>query len=732
MTNILTYNGIRNATLDEAFNVGLNPSGPRSVQVDMLKALSDTNQNTGYEMVTVAYSRPTSPYQYQLWLDANPASSTYKQFYLYQNGAWSLQGAASPAFTPDTVSSSMPFIQTDPTTGAFLGLTYSPGASLLPDWSFQNDKLDDHRLIVSRSGLLMKGGTPLRHLGVCMYDGIIDTYQGHTNYIADLQTLALAGVKIIRVAAGSANDATDWATHIGTDGTAPLSGYVTAVTSFLDECAKNGIACIPTLLWSHVTIAQVVSGTVADYTNSSSDVRNYCRNFAGWWAKTFADHNGIAAWGIGNEWTNQVAISQFITSSYNPGVDHDTPYLATVNDVYATLRTYDKVRAIAAPVGNASYFVSGDFPKWASRLVGWAGNCEIVTYHYYPDSDTSINDRHFAVGEDLGASQTVLSSIRGACIRSGKALVIEECNAGFDSPPGSIASKSYDYSFNTGVELVLDWNWYCNSSSFGGSSDNLKTTRSAVLATIAGYNNTLSAAPKLPPRTLPLYGTLAIPATCFRSQQGTSNSWVRLPINTALQPAVGQPFCIMFWMRKTARLAANTRIIACEDGTGGFFISSSLSGNPENLDAQFAFNGSYGGGIFSGNPPHPSAPPGEWHHYCFAYDGGTKFTYWFDGLVRVRNVQPLVTAYATTTRNTFIGASSDGLSSASVDIMDLMISHTYPTSQQVHTYFIAGDVPAGTSHRWKLSADGKDSIGILDATVGSGASFVASGIGIGI
>lgn len=598
--------------------------------------------------------------------------------------------------------------------------------------SVQNDSIDDRRFTVY-GGTLRRGGALFREVGVCAHDGIITSYKGQTGYKADLASLASSGVKVIRVSAGATNNDTEWVTYIGSDGTNPNSSYVTSVKAFLDECAKNGISCIITLFWTHSVISSIVGGSVSDYSNSSSDTRAYLRNFAKWWVTNFKDHNAVSAWAIGNEWSNQVGIYSFISSSSNPSLDHETPYLETVNDIYATIRSVDKVRAVISPTGNCSYYVSGDFKNFSSRFVNWAGNCEIVAYHYYPDSDTDSADQHFAVGEDLGASDTVISSLRAAALRAGKVLVVEECGAKFDSPPGTVSHTMYDYAFNSGVELVLDWNWYFDTSN-AGSNDNLKDTRNVVVKSIPAYNAQLSSEYRQPLITYPSLGRFYAPSMCLKgSPTYNAQNWVSIPMDSSIQPEVGKPFFVSFWMRKTARLAQNTRLMACEDGSGGWFISTSISGNSaENLDVQFAFNGGYSGGVYSGNNPHPVANPGEWHHYCFAWDGTTKFTYWFDGLVRVRNVQSTVSNYTSTSRNLFIASSSDGINGASVDIMDVMIGKGYPTSAQVHNYVTRGAVIPSATHRYTLQNTAMDSIGNLHGIPGSGVVYGNSQIGAGV
>lgn len=84
-----TYINKANEALSLALSAGLNAATKPSIDVQVLLdvlggAATGTQQ---YNYVTVAYTRPAGIVG-QLWLDANAASSTYKNFSLYDNGTW--------------------------------------------------------------------------------------------------------------------------------------------------------------------------------------------------------------------------------------------------------------------------------------------------------------------------------------------------------------------------------------------------------------------------------------------------------------------------------------------------------------------------------------------------------------------------------------------------------------------------------------------------------------------
>lgn len=563
-------------------------------------------------------------------------------------------------------------------------------------------------------------------------------------FTVDLPAIAAFGVKLIRASAGPVNATAVWAAQVGTNGATPVATYLPALRVFLDECWKNGIGVALSLFWSPQSIPLALSSTVADYLTPGSTTRVYMKALASSIAKTFVRHPALAAYSVGNEWFDLASIATFASTSSNTGLDHFGALVGTVNDVVAGVRAWDNDRSVISPSGSNGWFEGGTLQEYVRKMIAAAGTCDIVDTHVYPNTDVT-GQQHAFVGLDLGGADVLLPSLRNACLESGKVLMVQELGGQLDSPAfgtavGALSQVTYTKCFNAGVEVILDWSWYVSNA---GQPPDLKTTRLAVMSLIAAKNATLIAGFKAP--SAPYPSPLPVPTRCARSN-GTASGIVTIPNHPDLSPDTVSTakFARMFWLRKQAAIGTSPRLFDNYDGTNGMVLN--LNSN-EGLTLQTFWGGSNVSFTptaltYPNNPTDPSfAFVGEWMHVAMLWDGtlnpaswgnnNQNFEFWLNGVEMGRLQTTGKTASAPSTRNLVLFGSSDGGSLyAQADMFDHMIGKNFAlTSEMVKAYLLTGAVPAGMQHRWKLSGDGYDSIGNLNATLAAGVSFVANGIG---
>lgn len=577
-------------------------------------------------------------------------------------------------------------------------------------------------------GRVYRGQRPCRAIGINAWDLFYDYLKAGTAYTTDLTTIAGYGIKTIRVSA-TPNTSADLTTYIGSNGGAPTGTYQAKLTAFLNEAARNGVGVILTVIWNVDQLVTALSGTKADLATSTSTTRVWLRDFSRWLAKNFYDHPGLAGWNIANEWVNYAWGDRFTTVSADTTKDHIGAMIDCTNDICREIRKYDAGRFILSAGGSLGNGSMGPFNSLADRYVASAGECDAVSYHWYLDSWTNSSSSHAFVGDDLGGSDFLLPALRNACAAKGKALVIDEMGADYDSPANTVAQVHYNKVRDLGIDLALDWSWYASS----GAAPDLKTTRLACMAEIQARNALLESATL--PALQPVYpATIAKPATAFRGV-ASANSWVRVPVNSGYQPSAGTPFAIMFWMREpTLAMVASRRIIACNDANGGFLVTANdfeSSGIADYVQFEIMF-----GGILRGLTARQNKRrPGEWHHYAFAWDGVNSTSgvvaSWFDGVPARGNALSGGGTPAASANLLYIGSAADGLSNNAVDVADVIIvkgGSVILKSQQVSDYLRTGAVPAGAVMRLKLDGSANDSVGLYHGTLGAAGSYVATGL----
>lgn len=645
---------------------------------------------------------------------------------------------------------------------AVVGVPERLNASLPP--AINQSRSPGSLKITTKDGRAYRNGQPFRNFGVNAHDLLIDYLAGGTAYINDLPTIAAYGVKLIRCSAGPI-DGPLWISQVGTDGTAPVAGYLAKVRTFLNAAASAGIGVELVLFWSFAKICEALGTTQSDYLTAGSTTRTYMKNFATTMALNFANQPGLAMWDIGNEWFDSASVCKFATATADTTKDHFGALAGTTNDVVDGIRVWDMDRSIVSPSGANGYFQSGQLSQFIPKLIMAAGKCDIVAIHMYPDTDKAAGGYdHAFIGMDMGSTEIFFSVLRNACAAAGKVLMMEECCGEYDNTTwgasyiGALADQTYSKAISAGVELMMDWGWYAAG---GGYAGDLKVGRRAVMDKIASINSTLPQSFVPPSSPYPAMGAFKAPALCARGK-GTTSSYIRIPNDPSLSLATGTAgkFWIMFWVRKQASLAAAARIFASNDGTAGMLLTPD-NGDPALGQQGWNFQQFFSSGVQSFIPGSLAYPANalisplvqqqsEWVHMGFFFDGTQRsggatgwsdnkqhFTVWINGVSNARMAPSAVrTVSALTTRDLFLMSSSDGLSNfAQVDICDVITAKDSDlTSEMVKEYFVRGTVPVGAQHRWTMDGNVNDSIGTLNAVIGTSVgvpqvTFVPSGLG---
>jgi hypothetical protein len=557
------------------------------------------------------------------------------------------------------------------------------------------------------------------------WDQVYSALKSETYYISDLATMGAAGIKVIRVSS-TPNVAADIVTYIGTNAASPNASYKGKAEAVLNEAYKNGVGVMLGVVWDEAQLLTALGGTQSDLANSASTVRVWLRNWASYLAKTFYNHPGLAGWFIANEFVNYAWGNRFISATSDPSLNHIKAMVDVTNDICAEIRAYDGTRVIMSAGGSLGNSSMGTFKGFAEKYVASAGNCDAVSYHWYGDSLTNSSLSHAFVGIDLGGSEILINSLRAACQAAGKALILDECAADYDSPPATVALKHYQKFKESGADLLLDWGWYTNNN----SAPDLKTQRIGCLPYIARYNEELKGLGQ----SNPVSSVCADPAPSTWRYVRTStstNGWVRVGASSSYQPSVGSTFGIMFRFREPdLTMVTGRRVLACNDASGGFLITAidtESSGVADYLQFQIMFAGTLRGLSFQQNKRRP----GEWNHYAFSWDGkstGTSLVNsWFNGVPAVGNTLTNPGTPGVSANPLYLGAAADGLSGNLCDIADLVIVKRTGTdilqSQEVMDYYQRGTLPAGTVLHLPLAGNIKQAVGNFTVTAGANATF---------
>lgn len=585
------------------------------------------------------------------------------------------------------------------------------------------------KILKNVNGILYCAGSAVNSIGINAWDLFYDALKGGVAYKTDLATIASKGVKFLRVSA-TPNVAADITSYIGSDGFNPVSTYIPLLNSFLKEANRVGVGIILVVCWNELTLRTALGGAPAsDLGVSTSATRVWLRGFSSRLAKSFSNTEGLAGWGIANEFVNYAWGEKFLTAGSDLTKNHIGAMVEVTNDIVAAIRSYDSERIIMSAGGTLGSGSMGSFKEFAQKYVASAGNCDAVSYHWYEGNIVSGNGDHAWIGTDLGGSLKVINALRAACAKAEKVLILDECCANEDNPPTSRAPQYYDLFNQSGAQLLLDWSWY-SAASGGDLTADLKTTRAACLDLIKARNEKYSASGYSRDISSSRYPYPM--GKTFGRTSAVANGWFRFVNSANWQPQAGTMFAILFRFREPAQteMVSGRRLFACNDANGGFIVTAAdydSTGVADFLQFQVIVGGTAKGAF----GVRTKRVPGEWNSYCFAWDGiaaGTSyFPAWLNGLPEGCSTVVNVGSPAISVRDLYVGCPSDGASAFNaIDYADLVIVNrpgALITTSEVLEWHENGTLPYGTVLADSANSNNSPEFGVFTKVKGSLATY---------
>jgi hypothetical protein len=199
--------------------------------------------------------------------------------------------------------------------------------------------------------------------------------------------------------------------------------YFRRFDEVVNSALLNNVGLIPTLFWTHYTIADIVGEPVNSIGNPGSQtiavMKQYVHDVVG----RYKDSPAIWGWEIGNEWSNAIDLPNAAdqrpptwTSLGNPATrtDKDELTLEMMRTAMVTvareIRKYDTYRLISS--GN-SYPRKSAWHQWTEN--SWTEDTtlqkKVIFKLHNPDPVNSISVHYYDVQRDLVLAQSVAQDI---------------------------------------------------------------------------------------------------------------------------------------------------------------------------------------------------------------------------------------------------------------------------------------------------------------------------------
>ncbi len=195
--------------------------------------------------------------------------------------------------------------------------------------------------------------------------------------------------------------------------------YFRRFDQVVNSALQNNVGLIPTLFWTHYTIADLVGEPVNSIGNAQSQtialMKQYVQDVVG----RYKDSPAIWAWEIGNEWSNAIDLPNAATqrppvwtSLGNPATRSERDELTlemmrtAMTIIAKEIRKYDAYRLISS--GN-SYPRPSAWHQWLENT--WTADSilqkETILKLHNPDPINSISVHYYEIARDLVLAQRV-------------------------------------------------------------------------------------------------------------------------------------------------------------------------------------------------------------------------------------------------------------------------------------------------------------------------------------
>lgn len=584
-------------------------------------------------------------------------------------------------------------------------------------------RLQPSQILTSRAGVMYCNGSPVREIGVCAYQQLIDYLAGsNQNFLTQLPLIAQAGFRFVRVVGGPIYP-NGWSSTYGTD----KAAYFSKIRKFLDVAAANRLGIILSVFWRHATQADIVSENISTaYGSPSSLMRARCRTIAAEYAQEFSGHPALAAWEVGNEHSLFAANSATPTASAPNGTpaSYSSPAdLLSLENMRAfyvefaqTIQSIDKSgRLILTGNGGPGGVIEKNLSNYQT-LIPLDNPDPINTISYHRYSRNSFGAR------DYGALFDELCAIKSQAQALGKPLILGEFGMEEQETYGGYGGEATfrtacDAIYRSGVQLALAWNWNLNNTSAAKNFDfhpgNTTTGMDEHVRTLKEYNDRMRAEGAVAsleqqPTAPVIRGgqNIYVPAAAATPVLLTAAD------NAALKPTA---FTVSLWVKLTRGDLTNRRIVRKYGTNAGWYVGIDASSPLRTVFMQVQYadgtTQSLGGQALGINVD-------EWRHYTFVFNATTGQA--TSGLTIFENGIWVKTLAVSKTWNPstdplYVLADAGPASPAYAGIRDLRLMNRPLTDKEVRDLYLYDIEPNGvyttTGGKWTFNGAITDSSG---------------------
>ncbi|AQQ72239.1 Endo-beta-mannanase [Limihaloglobus sulfuriphilus] len=285
-------------------------------------------------------------------------------------------------------------------------------------------------LRVQSDGNLYANGVPYSGFGVNYFDCFVDQIKNPSNgyYVAGLEGLGERNIKYARMA-GCGFWPVDMQMYFD-----DKTRYLRTMDRIVNTAEENGVGLIPSLFWTHYTIADILGEPVNSVGNENSQTAATMKEYIREIVTRYKNSPAIWGWEVGNEWNLPTDLPNAeahrpptYTNLGNPAERTEQDELtsemqaAVMRFVAAEIRKYDPYRLISS--GN-SYPRQSSWNQW--QFSSWETDTieqkRLMFKLQNPDPINCISVHYYDTARDLELAKSVADSV-------GKVLFVGEFGA---------------------------------------------------------------------------------------------------------------------------------------------------------------------------------------------------------------------------------------------------------------------------------------------------------------
>lgn len=583
-------------------------------------------------------------------------------------------------------------------------------------------RLQASQMLTQRDGVIYCNGAPVREIGVCAYQQLIDYLAGsNQNFLTQLPLIAQNGFRFVRVLGGPIYP-NGWNSTYGTD----KAAYFAKIRQFLDVAAANRLGVILSVFWRHATQADIVGETISTaYGSASSLMRVRCRAIATEYAQQFSGHPALAAWEVGNEYSLFAANSSIPVASAGNGTPAsyaspaDLLSLENMRAFYAefaqTIQAVDTSgRLILTGNGGPGGVIEKNLSNYQTLIpLDNPDPINTISYHRYSRNSFGARDYGFLFDE-LSAIKAQAKTLRKPLILGEFGMEEQETYGGYGGE--ETFRTACDAIYRSGVQLALAWNWNLNNTSAANNFDfhpgNTTTGMDEHVRTLKEYNDRMRAEGAVTSlEQVPAAPIVRGGQNIYVPPEGLS-VLLSAADHAALKPTA---FSVSLWVKLTRGDLTNRRIVRKYGGNAGWYIGIDASSPLRTVFMQVQYTDGTTQNL-AGQALGINVD--EWRHYTFVLnataDQATSGLTIYENGTWVKTLAVSKT-WAASTDTLYVFGDSGPSNVSYCGIRDLRLMNRPLTDKEVRDLYLYDVEPSGvyttTGGRWPFNGAITDTSG---------------------